>query len=65
MMFLDNKRDQKNYLHLNTPEKAPFSIQNFVEHSFSLFKKEPGDWYGTNSASNILESLNTHYKPIK
>lgn len=54
-MFLDNIRG----------EKAPFSIQNFVEHGFVAYKKLPGEWYGSNSASIVMERLNTYYKPNK
>ena len=66
-MFLDNAVDRNRNsgnLNLKVRWKAPFSIQNFVEHSFYHFNKKPGEWYGTNSAANVLESLNSHYKPI-
>jgi len=52
-LFLDNLTD----------DEAPFSIQNFVEHAFEKYQRFPGDWYGTSSASNIIESLNSSYKP--
>lgn len=52
-LFLDNKRD----------EDAPFSIQNFVEHGYVRYGKMPGDWYGINSVANVMETLNSYYKP--
>ena len=52
-LFLDNVKG----------EKAPFSIQNFVEHGYVAYKKLPGEWYGSNSASIVMERLNTYFKP--
>jgi hypothetical protein len=54
-LFLDNFRG----------EKAPFSIQNFVETGFFKYNKKPGDWYGVNSAAILLETLNNQYRPNK
>jgi hypothetical protein len=54
-LFLDNFRDFD----------SPYSIQNFVEHAFLKDRKLPGEWYGANSASIIIEKLNTYYKPNK
>lgn len=33
-----------------------------MEHSFIHLRKKPGDWYGTNSATNVLEALNSYYR---
>ena len=52
-LFLDNLRD----------EEAPFSIQNFVEHGYARYKRMPGEWYGVNSAANVMEDINSYYKP--
>mmetsp|Transcript_43451 Transcript_43451/g.51132 ORF Transcript_43451/g.51132 Transcript_43451/m.51132 type:complete len:137 (+) Transcript_43451:880-1290(+) len=54
-LFLDNLKDKS----------APFSIQNFVEHGYSRYKKKPGEWYGANSASVILQDLNATFHPLK
>lgn len=42
---------------------SAFSIQNIVYEGLE-FGKLPGDWYGINNVSMILEMLNSKYQPV-
>ena len=53
--FDDNERGQK---------RAAFSIQN-IAHEGLKFGKLPGDWYGISMITQILETLNAKYQPLK
>ena len=42
---------------------APFSISEIAIAGRGM-GKQPGDWYGTNSISQVLASLNERHKPV-
>jgi len=43
---------------------APYSIQNVADVGLKDFGVYPGQWYGINTASLIIESLEQRYRPI-
>lgn len=42
---------------------AAFSISNILEEGLN-YDRKPGDWYGPSTMIQILEKLNTKYKPF-
>lgn len=44
---------------------APFSIHQIVDKGLELFHKIAGDWYGTNSISQVLKEWNSEFKPYE
>ncbi len=53
-LFDDNERGKK---------ESAFSIQNIAVEGLKCGKL-PGDWYGVNTITNVLENLNEDFKPI-
>jgi hypothetical protein len=53
-LFGDNKRARE----------APFGIQNIAEVGLKDFGVYPGEWYGINCMSLIIESLNQQLSPV-
>lgn len=53
--FLDSKRGND----------APFSIGEVTDQGLDSFHKVAGDWYGTNSISQVLRELNIKHKPYE
>ena len=53
------------FLDCNTGYDAPFSIHEVTSLGSELFQKDVGDWYGTNSISQVLKELNKKYQPYK
>lgn len=51
--FLDTKWGQD----------APFSIKEITDQGLEIFHKVAGDWYGTNSISQVIKQLNQKYRP--
>ena len=46
-------------------KEAPFSIHEITDQGLGTFHKVAGDWYGTNSISQVLKELNNKYKPYE
>ena len=46
-----------------TGKDAAFSISNILEEGLN-YDRKPGDWYGPSTMIQILEKLNTKYKPF-
>ena len=44
---------------------SPFSIREITDQGLEWFHKVAGDWYGTNSISQVLKELNSKYKPFE
>lgn len=44
-------------------EEAPFSIKEITNQGLEMFHKVAGDWYGTNSISQVIKLLNQKHKP--
>jgi len=44
--------------------EAPFGIQNIAEVGLKDFGVYPGEWYGINCMSLIIESLNLQLRPL-
>lgn len=44
---------------------SPFSIHEITDQGLGTFHKVAGDWYGTNSISQVLKELNYKYKPYE
>jgi len=53
------------FLDFNSNKKSPFSIHEITERGLEWFHKIAGDWYGTNSISQVLKELNHHHKPFE
>lgn len=45
-------------------EEAAFSLYRISEKGLDMFKKIAGDWFGTNSISQVLKTLNSELKPF-
>jgi hypothetical protein len=53
------------FLDSNEDNYATFSIREVTDQGLESFHKVAGDWYGTNSISQVLRELNTKYKPYE
>jgi len=45
-------------------EEAAFSLYRIGEKGLDMFKKIAGDWFGTNSISQVLKTLNSELEPF-
>jgi hypothetical protein len=46
-------------------EQAPYGIQNIADIGLRHFRVYPGEWYGINQMSQIMEMLTYQYEPVK
>ena len=53
------------FLDSKTKQDSPFSIHEVTKQGLQWFHKIAGDWYGTNSISQVLKELNNKYKPFE
>lgn len=53
------------FLDSKSGEHSPFSIHEITNQGLELFHKVAGDWYGTNSISQVLKYLNKKHKPFE
>lgn len=53
------------FLDSKSGKDSPFSIKEITQIGNDLFQKIAGDWYGTNSISQVLKELNNKYKPYQ
>ena len=51
------------FLDSKSGKDAPFSIKEITDQGLELFHKVAGDWYGTNSISQVIKLLNQKHKP--
>lgn len=51
------------FLDSKSGNDSPFSIREVTDQGLQCFHKVAGDWYGTNSISQVLKELNQRYKP--
>lgn len=65
-VYEDIERDViSKFLDSRVGKDSPFSIHEITNRGLELFHKVAGDWYGTNSISQVLKSINNQYKPFE
>ena len=53
------------FLDSHNIQESPFSIHNITEQGLECFHKIAGDWYGTNSISQVINQINKKNRPYE